>query len=117
MSKGREIKKFVAPIAPTRPKRPQPIGGTTDVIRMKAALLSLKAWIKESIDATSSTHLQNRQSAKCFRIQELKANYVKSEQELKVELDYEFLRRSKDIETWLAQWNQLYSKSKKYKRV
>ena len=52
---------------------------------------------------------------------ELEKNYAKTDHELKVELDREFLRlkrspRSKNIETWVAEWNQFYFKAKKYKR-
>ena len=84
--------------------------------RMKAALRSLK----NSIDPSSPVHVQNKDTTREL-LQTPNKNYAKSDAELKVVLDREFVElkrssRSKDIETWVAQWNQFHSKATKYKR-
>ena len=132
-AKGHDIwdGKSEDPTAHTKPTCPQPASGTTEVSsivvkeyvqslrefdRMKAALRSLK----NSIDPSSSVHVQNNDSIREI-LQAPKKDYAKSDAELKVELDREFVKlkrfsHSKDIETWVAQWNQFHSKATKYKR-
>ena len=142
-AKDSEIWRYVNPDAqptdpttPTKPTKPQPPAGATEVSRIevedyvqslreydrkRAALRSLKLWIKDSIDTTASVHVQNKDTIREM-LQALKKNYAKSDAELKVELDREFVKlkrapRSKDIETWVAQWNQFHSKATKYNRA
>jgi len=123
------------PTSPSKPPTPTPPPGSTEVSRIhveeyvqslreydqkKAALRKLKLWIKDSIDTTASVFVQNKDSIREM-LQALKSNYAKTDAELKVELDREFIKlkrapRSKDIETWIAQWNQFHTKANKYDR-
>jgi len=124
------------PTSPLKPTTPTPPQGSTEVSRIyveeyvqslreydrkKAALRKLKLWIKDSIDTTASVFVQNKDTIREM-LQALKANYAKSDAELKVELDREFVKlkrapHSKDLETWIAQWNQFHTKAKKYERT
>src|SRR5436190_6258287 len=142
-AKGHEIWSYVDPegkpedpTTPAKPEQPQPHDGTTGVDRLtvevyvqslrdyerkKAALLSLKTWIKDTVDLTAFEHVKGKETIREM-LQELIATYEKSAQEIRVDFDREFIRlkrspRSKDLETWLSQWNQFYNRAKKYKRT
>ena len=142
MAEGHEIWKFIRtggrpedPVVPTKPVAPQPVAPATDVTRIeaeehihalrqyekqKAALRSIKTWIKESIDPTAFVHVQNKDTIREM-LQSLKAQYMKTEQELKVDFHQEYQRlkkppRSKGMETWVDQWNQFYFRATKHKQ-
>jgi len=121
-----------APTAPTEPARPSPAEGAQEVDRLTVeqyaydlrkyerqnkAFFAFRTWIKESIDPTCFTHVEDAKTVREM-LKNLKTDYKKSDPEIHVELDREFTRlrkspRRQDINIWLEQWNHLYRRAVK----